>query len=171
MAAIKDRAEVASVVLNSMVSGMSMRQSCIKAGIGAATWIDWVNADPALAERYARAREGLLDAMVDQILTLADAPVPTLENGATDPGMVRQRQLQIDARRWVLSKLAPNKYGDRLDVSVTDTRISISGALQAAQTRLADVIDVTPRIGQHNADDADNADDQGGVGPWPERSR
>ncbi len=150
MAVTKDRAEVASVVLNHMVSGLSMRQSCINAGIGAATFIDWVNADPALAERYARAREGLLDAMVDQILTLADEPVPKLDNGATDPGLVRQRQLQIDARRWVLSKLAPNKYGDRLDVQVSDTRISISGALQAAQARLVDVVDATPRIAQTN---------------------
>ena len=150
MAVTKDRAAVADVVLNHMVSGVSMRQSCINAGIGAATFIDWVNADPALAERYARAREGLLDAMVDQILTLADEPVPKLDNGATDPGLVRQRQLQIDARRWVLSKLAPNKYGDRLDVQVSDTRISISGALQAAQARLVDVVDITPRIAQAN---------------------
>jgi hypothetical protein len=101
--------------------------------------------------------------MVDQILTLADAPVPVLENGATDPGMVRQRQLQIDARRWVLSKLAPNKYGDRLDVSVTDTRISISGALAAAQSRLVDVVDVTPRINasivQAVHDDADQGEE------------
>ena len=159
MAAIKDRSEVAKVVLDSMTGGLSMRQSCIKAGIGASTWIDWVTADRELAERYARAREGLLDAMVDQILTLADAPVPTLENGATDNALVRQRQLQIDARRWVLSKLAPNKYGDRLDVQVSDTRISIAGALQAAQARLVDVIDVTPRLAQsdaqHNADCAD----------------
>ena len=158
LAAIKNRAEIAQVVLDSMLSGASMRQSCIKAGIGASTWIDWVSADRELGERYARAREGLLDAMVDQILTLADAPVPLLDNGATDPGLVRQRQLQIDARRWVLSKLAPNKYGDRLDVipldtrgspglnvSVSDSRISITGALAAAQSRLVDVIDVAPR--------------------------
>ena len=144
MAAIKDKDAVSRLILDSMTGGMSMRQSCLKAGIGAATWIDWVNADPTLAERYARAREGLLDAMVDQILTLADAPVPVLENGATDPGMVRQRQLQIDARRWVLSKLAPSKYGDRLDVQVSDNRISIKGALEAANARLAHVIDVTP---------------------------
>jgi len=164
MAAIKDREAVAKVVLDSMTSGMSMRQSCLKAGIGASTWIDWTVADRSLAERYARAREGLLDAMVDQILTLADAPVPTLDNGATDPGMVRQRQLQIDARRWVLSKLAPNKYGDRLDVSVTDQRISISGALQAAQARLVDVIDVTPRALGSASSSASDAD-QGGGGP------
>jgi hypothetical protein len=99
--------------------------------------------------------------MVDQILTLADSPVPTLDNGATDPGMVRQRQLQIDARRWVLSKLAPNKYGDRLDVQVSDTRISISGALAAAQARLVDVVDVTPRISASIVQDVHDQDEPG----------
>jgi len=160
MAVIKNRAEVAQAVMDSMVGdGLSLRQSCLKAGIGASTWIDWCTADGELNERYARAREGLLDAMVDQILTLADAPVPLLDNGATDPGLVRQRQLQIDARRWILSKLAPNKYGDRLDVSVSDSRISITGALQAAQSRLVDVIDVAPRALVH---DVQTVHDEGG---------
>ena len=165
--AIEQRAAAAQIVLDSMLSGLSMRQACIKAGIGASTWIDWVTADRELTERYARAREGLLDAMVDQILTLADAPVPLLDNGATDPGLVRQRQLQIDARRWVLSKLAPNKYGDRLDVSVSDNRISITGALQAAQSRLIDVVDVTPLALPNASSASDSAsDDEGeGVGP------
>ena len=159
MAALKNREQLAELVPEYMADGMSMRQSCIKAGLTAQTFLRAVDDSPALAERYAQARGALLDAMVDQILTLADAPVPTLENGATDPGMVRQRQLQIDARRWVLSKLAPSKYGDRLDVQVNDTRISISGALAAAQSRLVDVVDVTPRLAQsnaqHNADCAD----------------
>jgi hypothetical protein len=52
----------------------------------------------------------------------------------------------LDSMRWRASKLAPKVYGDRLDVQVSDTRISISGALQAAQSRLVDVVDVTPRI-------------------------
>jgi hypothetical protein len=82
--------------------------------------------------------------MADEILELADAPVPVLENGATDNALVRQRQLQVDTRKWFLSKLAPKVYGDRLDVSVSDNRISISGALAAAQARLVDVIDVAP---------------------------
>ena len=144
MAALKNREELAELVPELMSDGLSMRQACIKAGMTAQTFLRAVDASPALAERYAQARGALLDAMVDQILTLADAPVPLLDNGATDPGLVRQRQLQIDARRWVLSKLAPQKYGDRLDVSVSDSRISIIGALQAAQSRLLDVVDVTP---------------------------
>jgi hypothetical protein len=52
----------------------------------------------------------------------------------------------LDSMRWRASKLAPKVYGDRLDVQVSDTRISISGALAAAQSRLVDVVDVTPRI-------------------------
>ena len=139
-----------------------MRQSCIKAGLTAQTFLRAVDDSPGLAERYAQARGALLDAMVDQILTLADAPVALLDNGATDPGLVRQRQLQIDARRWVLSKLAPNKYGDRLDVSVSDARISITGALAAAQSRLVDVINVAPRIALSDA--SDSADEGEGEG-------
>ena len=161
MAALKNREQLAELVPEYMADGMSMRQSCIKAGLTAQTFLRAVDDSPALAERYAQARGALLDAMVDQILTLADAPVPTLENGATDPGMVRQRQLQIDARRWVLSKLAPSKYGDRLDVSVSDTRISISGALAAAQARLVDVVDVTPRLNASTVQTVQDQDDPG----------
>jgi hypothetical protein len=92
------------------------------------------------------------------VLELADAPVAKLDNGATDPGLVRHRQLQVDTRKWFLSKLAPKIYGDRLDVSVTDTRISISGALAAAQSRLVDVVDVTPRISASNVHDVHDDD-------------
>jgi len=167
MAALKNRDELAELVPQFMSDGLSMRQACIKAGMTAQTFLRAVDASPGLAERYAQARTALLDAMVDQILTLADAPVPLLDNGATDPGLVRQRQLQIDARRWVLSKLAPNKYGDRLDVSVSDNRISITGALQAAQSRLLDVVDVTPLALPSASSASDSAsDDEGeGVGP------
>jgi hypothetical protein len=162
LAAKKNRAELAELVPEFMAEGFSMRQSCIKAGLTAQTFLRAVDDSPGLAERYAQARGALLDAMVDQILTLADAPVALLDNGATDPGLVRQRQLQIDARRWVLSKLAPNKYGDRLDVSVSDARISITGALAAAQSRLVDVINVAPRIALSDA--SDSADEGEGEG-------
>ena len=164
MAALKNRDELAELVPQFMSDGLSMRQACIKAGMTAQTFLRAVDASPGLAERYAQARTALLDAMVDKILELADAPVPLLDNGATDPGLVRQRQLQIDARRWVLSKLAPNKYGDRLDVSVSDNRISITGALQAAQSRLLDVVDVTPRALPNTSSASDSASDDEGEG-------
>jgi len=127
--------------------GISLRKASARHQISPQTFLRAVAANPALAEQYDRARVALIDRLADEVLELADAPVPTLDNGATDNGLVRQRQLQVDTRKWFLSKLAPKIYGDRLDVQVSDTRISITGALQAAQARLVDVVDVTPRLG------------------------
>jgi DNA-binding helix-hairpin-helix protein with protein kinase domain len=161
MTALKNRAEVAELVIDAMVTnGQSLRKCCIQVGIDPARFLRAVDASPELAKQYARARQALLDKMADEILELADAPVPVLDNGATDNALVRQRQLQVDTRKWFLSKLAPKVYGDRLDVSVTDSRISITGALQAAQSRLVDdVTDITPRIAH-----AENANENEGGG-------
>ena len=145
MNAIAERGALANLVVDLMVSeGLSLRKACLRTGLDAARFLRAVDADPELAKHYARARQALLDKMADEIMELADAPVPVLDNGATDNALVRQRQLQVDTRKWFLSKLAPKIYGDRLDVQVSDTRISISGALAAAQARLVDVVDVTP---------------------------
>ena len=146
-----ERSALSRSTVDLMVSeGLSLRKACLRTGLDAARFLRAVDADPGLAKQYARARQALLDKMADEVLELADAPVPVLDNGATDNALVRQRQLQVDTRKWFLSKLAPKIYGDRLDVQVSDTRISISGALQAAQARLVDVVDATPRIAQSN---------------------
>jgi hypothetical protein len=159
MNAIAEREQLSQLVVDLMVSdGLSLRKCCLQVGLDAARFLRAVDADPELAKQYARARQALLDKMADEILELADAPVPVLDNGATDNALVRQRQLQVDTRKWFLSKLAPKIYGDRLDVSVSDTRISISGALAAAQARLVNVVDVTPRALQAVQDVQDQDD-------------
>ena len=151
-----ERAALAQLVVDLMVSeGLSLRKASARHQISAQTFLRAVAASPALAEQYDRARATMIERLADEVMELADAPVAKLDNGATDPGLVRHRQLQVDTRKWFLSKLAPKIYGDRLDVSVSDTRISISGALQAAQARLVDVVDVVPRIEQRNQDDDD----------------
>jgi len=124
MAVTKDRAEVAEMVVASMVEdGLSLRKASARHQISAQTFLRAVAASPALAEQYDRARASVIERLADEVLELAGAPVPKLDNGATDPGMVRQRQLQVDTRKWFLSKLAPKVYGDRLDVQVSDSRM------------------------------------------------
>jgi hypothetical protein len=44
--------------------------------------------------------------------------------------------MQVDARKWVASKLKPKTYGDRIDVAVTDNRISVMDALKEAKQRV-----------------------------------
>ncbi len=60
---------------------------------------------PAFREMYARARERQQDYEADRMIEIAD----------TEPDPQRAR-VMIDARKWRASKLAPKKYGDRLEV-------------------------------------------------------
>ena len=75
--------------------------------------------DAQLAEQYARAREILLEYHAEEILEIADEAVGSTESGATDSGAVQKQKLQIDSRKWILSKLAPKKYGDKITQELT----------------------------------------------------
>jgi hypothetical protein len=59
---------------------------------------------------------------------------------------VQQKRLQVEARKWVAAKLKPKTYGDRIDVAVTDNRISVMDALKEAKQRVlsddSNVVDV-----------------------------
>jgi hypothetical protein len=43
--------------------------------------------------------------------------VGSTDSGATDSGAVQKQRLQVDTRKWLLSKLAPKKWGDKLELS------------------------------------------------------
>lgn len=144
------KAEMIDHLLVQIESGKSMREVCRMDGMpDHGTFIRWMRDDGALATKYARARTAQADVLFDRMEAVEEA----VSAGEMDSHAAR---VVLDSMRWRASKLAPKVYGDRLDVQVSDTRISISGALQAAQARLVDVIDVTPRLAQSNAQD--NAD-------------
>ncbi len=79
--------------------------------------ITWVNTDDERARRYAHARDDQADTFADEIVTLADG-------AGTESGEVNKARLQIDARKWVASKLKPKRYGDKIEIeqnlTVTD---------------------------------------------------
>jgi len=70
----------------------------------------WLARYPEFAEKYTRARECQSEVYAQDILNIADASTP--ETYQVD-------RLRIDARKWKASKLAPKKWGDRLDVNAT----------------------------------------------------
>ena len=105
-----DKQAQANAVVAFILDGMSMRQAALKAGVPTSTFLDWCAKDADLADRYARARDSMIDAMADDLLTIADKP-------AADSVEAQKHRLQVDARKWLLSKLAPKRYGDRLEVA------------------------------------------------------
>lgn len=95
---------------------------------------------------YDQAISDRADKLAEEIIELADAQMPEGLEGAMASAWVQQKRVQVDARKWVASKLKPKVYGDRLDVSVTDTRISVLDALKEAKQRVitdqTNVVDV-----------------------------
>lgn len=114
---IAEREIIARQIFNEMRQGLSAYKACLKVGVPQGTFNGWLNEDAELAEDYARAREELHEFIAAEIIAIADAPVPSNDKGGFDPGAIQKQRLQVDARKWLLSKLAPKKWGDKIEVS------------------------------------------------------
>ena len=78
--------------------------------------------DKAFSNNYAGACDERADAIFEEILEIADESqndIKTLEDGrkVTDTEVVQRSRVRIDARKWVLGRMKPKKYGDKLDVT------------------------------------------------------
>ena len=121
------RKQAYTVICERLVDGESLRSICSDKDMPAmSTVLVWLGDDALFAAQYARARENQADTLADEILEIADdARNDWMErNGQDDAGWqangehIQRSKLRVDARRWAASKLAPKKYGDRLDMSV-----------------------------------------------------
>lgn len=88
-------------------------------GFAYTTVRDWLNADPARTKSYAIARDRRADLMAEELLAIADEEPSKTPLGAVDPAAVAHQRLRVDSRKWVASKLAPRRYGDRVEVDAT----------------------------------------------------
>jgi hypothetical protein len=113
----EDRAIISQAVLDGMRSGLSAFKACQAAGVPQSTFSRWVDDDAILAENYTRAREDLIERMAQEVIELSDSDVGFLPDGKKDWAAVQKHKLQVDTRKWLLSKLAPKKYGDRLELA------------------------------------------------------
>lgn len=92
----------------------------------------------ALQAAYRQAVEDRADRLAEELIELADTPMPDGLDGPGRSAWVQQMRLRVDVRKWAASKLKPKIYGERLDLSVTHEPISINAALQSAQRRVID---------------------------------
>jgi hypothetical protein len=75
------------------------------------------------AAQYARAREGLYQSWAEEILEIADDGTTDFvtkvgRNGheyeAVDQEHIQRSRLRVDSRKWLLSKLLPKTFGDKV---------------------------------------------------------
>ncbi|MBR8007150.1 terminase small subunit-like protein [Burkholderia vietnamiensis] len=116
--------ELADTICEHLASGLSLRQIEEIEGMPSKTTIlRWLGDDrfTSFRDQYARARDMQAEGMADEILEIADdgrndwmeiqnrdgENIGWKVNGEA----VQRSRLRIDARKWLLSKLLPKKYG------------------------------------------------------------
>ena len=104
-------------VLELMQQGYSARKAAMSVGLTINGFLHRVNADADLAVQYAKARDAMLEKMADDTLDIADQDPAMTAEGKLDGVSVAHARLRVDTRKWLLSKLAPKKYGDKLELS------------------------------------------------------
>jgi hypothetical protein len=114
----EEKARLAAEVVRLMSEGgaRSAFEAAKTAGVPLSTFVRWCGEDAALAERYAHAREDLIERMASEVLELSDKDVDVIE-GKKDWAAVQKHRLQVETRKWLLSKLAPKRYGEKLELS------------------------------------------------------
>jgi hypothetical protein len=139
------------VILDTISSGGSLSTALAKH-----TWMPSVAQarrhianDLDFQARYEKALQDRADKLAEEIIEIADLTPPEGLEPAAMSAWVADKRLRVDARKWVAAKLQPKRYGDRIDVAVTDTRISVMDALAQAKQRVlqdnSDVVDVESR--------------------------
>lgn len=120
---------VVSRIVDMILDGQTLRDATKAQGISIPTFHKRLSEDKAAALAYARAVEMRADLLADEALTIADN-----ENDAA------KARNQIQVRQWLASKLYAKRYGDRIDLNVTQT-LDIGSTLAEARARLRPVRD------------------------------
>lgn len=123
--------DMADKICEKIANGRSLRSICAEDGVPPMKTIyRWLEANEEFRHQYARAREKQADYFAEEIIEIADS-------AEAESAAVSKAKLQIDARKWAASKIAPKKYGDKteLDVKSSDGSMRPSVRIDAEEYR------------------------------------
>ncbi|MDP6064756.1 MAG: terminase small subunit protein [SAR202 cluster bacterium] len=139
--------EIALEICVRLIEGQTLREICEAPEMpGESTVYRWLAVQPTFRSAYARAAQ--MDTWADEIVEIADdASEDYVDREAADGSIervfdaekVQRAKLRIDTRKWLMSKLAARRYGDKVEVEVSgnlDVK-DLSDAELEARTRAA----------------------------------
>lgn len=128
--------EIAAAICARLMDGESLNNVCRDPAMPRKPLVyEWLNAHPEFANQYARATEMRTEHLFDEMYDAAtdgrndfyDRPVYNGKGEVVrtervlDNEAVARSRLRVDALKWIMSKMNPRKYGDKLDVSMDAT--------------------------------------------------
>lgn len=116
--------ELADLICTRMENGETLREICRDEAMPSRqTVLNWCDKHDEFVGQYARAREALQDYWADEIVEIAD---DASNDWMTKEGVdvvnsehINRSRLRIDSRKWLMSKLAPKRFGDKITQEIT----------------------------------------------------
>lgn len=128
----KERVRLIDQVCQRIEKGESARQAILNTkGISRTTFHEWLNQDETFSGQYARATKIRESVLFDEIIEIADD-----DSKKSD----QRSRLMVDARKWVLSKMNPKKYGDKMDMTTDGDKIQNNPLVLADGRTIDDVV-------------------------------
>lgn len=123
-------------------STLGLRHICEALDVPYSTVTGWIYDDKhEMSEKYTRAKRMQADHMAEELLDIVDDgsnDLMTIVKGDESYEMenkevTNRSRLRADTRKWLMSKILPKKYGDKLDVTSGDKPINAVGNLSPEQ--------------------------------------
>lgn len=118
----RSRVEIVTDIAQFIEDGMSLRKSLkmVKDAPSSGHFRNWCDEDKNIALIYAGARIKGYKLLADELVDIADEAVVSAEHDGEDIVLrldstaVARNNLRISTRKWVLSKMLPKIYGDKI---------------------------------------------------------
>lgn len=126
--------ELADNICEQLALGRSLRTVCNPDGMPAIkTIFNWFRTQEGFLQQYEKAKQESTDAMAEDLLDIAD-------NGTNDymeyedrngnlgwkinGENIQRSRLRADTRKWLMAKMKPKKYGDKIDMTTNGENIN-----------------------------------------------
>lgn len=112
------------VIFEISENGLSLRKALEINSMSSRTFDDMIIESEENKQHYERAREKRADKIFEEILEISDDGTNdtiAIHKGETEfeienKEWVNRSKLRVDARKWMLSKMLPKKYGEKIEV-------------------------------------------------------
>ncbi len=122
----EEKEQIFNTIFDLIESGKSLRYALIQTKLSSKTFYEWIENDEEKVKQYARATEERAEAILDEMIDIVDdSSSDVLEmdlgdgiiNTRINNEVIQRSRLRYDARKWLVSKLNPKKYGDKIDMT------------------------------------------------------
>ena len=117
--------DIFEIICNRIIEGESLSQVLLTKGMPSRfTYYEWLKESDEKSNKYARATELRAEYLFDEILKISDNQTNDIifdkdDIAHVNHDAIHRNRLQVDARKWALSKMNPKKYGEKTGIDVT----------------------------------------------------